>query len=1012
VRLLIFILRSVFLVLVLANVASFTFAQDRCGTVEYTKKLHGENHQQNKLQFEDWIARKLQSKKRADAERQQAVYEIPVVVHVIHNGEAIGDGSNISEAQILSQISVLNKDFKRLNSDASQTTPEFLPVAGSLDIEFVLAKQDPEGLATTGIVRVEGTKSTWSINDNYELKALSYWPAEDYLNIWVCNLTGVLGYAQFPVSDLPGLENSSDNRLTDGLVISYDVFGSTDDGPFDLMSRYNKGRTTTHEMGHFFGLRHIWGDDEGSCNGTDYINDTPNQSNESSGCPTQPRITCEVTAMYQNYLDYTDDACMNLFTMEQVGRMATVLENSPRRASLLTSQGSQSPLPLPNDLGIREITDPLSGECATSLAPSLVVRNYGSNNVTSARVRLTVDGVPVETKDFNLSPALSLLQSATLNFSTTSFTRGSHTVSFEILLTNGVPDGSAYNNTLSQPFLIPETTTLPITENFTVFPSAWRIINPDLQTTWQLAPAPSDEPGNTAMKMDFFNYEDNVGDIDFLLTPVFDLTNAPVALLLFDVAYARFQNDNDGLQVVVLSDCNTDITQGTVVYDKSGAALQTRSPTQQEFIPSNEAQWRTEFIDLSSFAGQSNLQLAFVGINDWGNNLYLDDINVVTTPLEDVTLQEIISPSPVSCASQVNPKILIKNAGTLITSVKVRVTINGQDAMTQTFEGLNLLGGSTIELELSSVNLQRGDNTVFVELLEPNGLPDMNPADNSLTIYSVINGTPRGIPLRQSFEKTFEPEWTAANPSGGMAWEIKGIGTNQTLYVNGYGNTVIGDRSWFVSPVLDFSAATEASLAFDFSYAYRGNDTGQRRDELLILASRDCGISYTDTLFREVKIALANNVLSSQPWEPDTTGWQKDKTIVLNEYVGEQDVRIAFVFVNANGNNIYLDNIEFFVSENPSYSIGAFPMLVYPNPYILSFYDDEPALSVVFNLQEASPVSIELVDLMGKVLFSSTQENTLNQTYTISTLDMSSGTYIVKAKTNTGIFTQKVIVLK
>jgi hypothetical protein len=108
----------------------------------------------------------------------------------------------------------------------------------------VLARQDPEGLATTGIVRIQGPVSSWSINDNYELKALSYWPAEDYLNIWVCNLTGVLGYSQFPVSGPPGLENSSDNRLTDGVVIAYNAFGSKDDGPFNLLNKYGKGRTT------------------------------------------------------------------------------------------------------------------------------------------------------------------------------------------------------------------------------------------------------------------------------------------------------------------------------------------------------------------------------------------------------------------------------------------------------------------------------------------------------------------------------------------------------------------------------------------------------------------------------------------------------------------------------------------------------------------------------------------------------------------------------------------------
>src|SRR5690606_29195746 len=138
----------------------------------------------------------------------------------------------------------------------TNTPTEFLGVAGSLDIKFELAKRTPEGLPTNGIVRVEGTKSTWTLSDNFMLKSLSYWPAEDYLNIWVTDLAGLLiGYAQFPVSTLPGLDESPDNRLTDGVVVDYKNFGSSDHGSFNLDPNYNKGRTATHEVGHFFGLK-------------------------------------------------------------------------------------------------------------------------------------------------------------------------------------------------------------------------------------------------------------------------------------------------------------------------------------------------------------------------------------------------------------------------------------------------------------------------------------------------------------------------------------------------------------------------------------------------------------------------------------------------------------------------------------------------------------------------------------------------------------------------------------
>ena len=1002
-RLIIFILRSTFL-LVLATIPALTIAQERCGTVEYMKNLQSENFQQNKLQFEKWIQNKTRLRKQGRLERQQAIFEIPIVVHVIHKGEAVGSGTNIPDEQILSQISVLNEDYRRLNNDASNTPPEFQTVAGSLDVEFVLARQDPEGLATTGIVRVQGTQTSWSINDNYELKSLSYWPAEDYLNIWVCDLTGVLGYSQFPVSGLPGLENSSDNRLTDGVVIAHDAFGSKDDGPFNLLNKYGKGRTTTHEVGHFFGLRHIWGDDDGQCDGTDYVSDTPNQSGESTGCPTMPLASCGVTSMYQNFLDYTDDACMNLFTVEQVGRMITVLENSPRRASLLSSHGLSNPVPLANDLGIREVISPLDGECTSLVTPIIEVRNYGSNSVSSTRITLNIDGVLIETKDFAFTP-LSALQSTTLSFSPTPFASGTHAAAFEITLTNGVADPGASNNELSQSVIVPETTSLPIIEPFTSVPALWEIINPDLKTTWELASVPNADPSNTAMKMDFFDYEDNFGEIDLLVTPVFDLSTAPVASLLFDVAYARFQDDHDGLKVIVLSDCNADVNQGTVVYDKSGAALQTRSPTTDEFIPSNESQWRTEFLDLSAFAGQSNLQLAFVGVNDWGNNLYLDNIKVVTTPLDDVRLVEVISPSAVLCSNQIVPKIRIRNSGTLVNVVKVRVTVNGQQSTTQTFTGLSLFGGSELELELSPITLLNDENTIYVELLEPNGLPDVNPSDNTITTYSAVNTASEEIPIRQNFESEFEDEWTIINPLGGMDWELKSMGANHVLFLNAYNNTDIGDQSWLASPTLDFSAATEASLTFDLSYAFRGSNV----DQLLVLGSTDCGISYTDTVFNESRVELANGESSSSTWVPEDSEWQRGLTINLNAYAGENSVRIAFVFVNANGNNIYLDNIEFFVSDTPIIVTNS--MSVYPNPFHLSEQDENP-LSVTFSLPDKGPVVIEVIDLVGRVLISETPPNVLNQTYTIVAPDLPAGTYVVRAKTGSGTFSKRVIIVK
>jgi hypothetical protein len=988
-----------FLQCLLVVVSWTAFSQERCGTVEYNDKLLSDKLKlENNPQFEKWLQQKISARARTqNTQRDQTItYTVPVVVHVIHNGEAVGVGRNISNAQILSQIDVLNKDYQRLNADASQTPSEFQPVAASFNVQFVLAKQDPEGLATTGINRVQGTQTSWGINDNYELKALSYWPAEDYLNIWVCDLTSLLGYAQFPVSNLAGLENSSTNRLTDGVVIAYDAFGSNDYGNFSLLSNFAKGRSATHEIGHFFGLRHIWGDDGTDCNGTDYVDDTPNQAGNTSGCPSQPHVTCSVDAMFQNYMDYTNDVCMNLFTEGQVARMTTVIENSPRRLSLLTSHGLDDPAPVVNDLGIKTVLAPLSGECSAPVLPTIEIRNYGSNNISSARIRISENGSAVETKDFTFAPALTPLQSTTVSFSSLIFPVGSSLVTFDVLQTNSTTDGQTNNNNGQQVVEVPYSIVLPFLEAFNTVPSTWKIENPDQKVTWALATTPANG-SNKAMAMDFFNYEDNLGEIDALLTPTFTLIAAPAALLKFDVAYAQFQSSSDGLKVVVLTNCSADITQGTVVYDKSGATLSTTTSTGTAFVPTAD-QWRTEQIDLSSYVGQQNLQIAFVGVNDWGNNLYIDNVSLTTTPVHDATLQKVLSPSPVTCLEGAVPVLRVKNSGTLINSLKVTTTVNEQ-AYTQVITGLSIDGGTTKDITLNTLALADGENTIHFELSEPNGQPDFNTADNAVDIKTVVNKSEDFIPLRQNFEGTFAPQWTIVNPTDGMIWRPKDLTGNKAVYFNAFDNTVADDQAWLVSPVLDFGDATEASLSFDVSYSANSN----KNDVLRILASRDCGNSYQDTLFTANSTSLAGGKATTSAWTPATASDWIAKTTLLTALAGEPEVRIAFVVTNGSGNNLYLDNIEFFVTE--THVKATEPFTVYPNPAAGG------NANITFNISQKGPVELEVVDTTGKTLLSQTLSDVLNQTYPLSLSSVATGIYLVRVTSGSETHLKKLVVI-
>lgn len=328
-----------------------------CGTMNAAYLYQTNSKGQTFLdEFEEWLQERIKEDKKNNNLPKSNVYTIPVIVHVIHNSnEAIGQGRNISQAQVNSQFDVLNEDFRRTNADASQTPAPFAAVAADIEIQFCKALVDPNGnpLSEPGIHRVPATSISGLSNtttgysqttiDNV-IKPATSWDPNRYMNIWVCQLSGgLLGYAQFPSnSGLSGMPTNGGAANTDGVVIGYNYFGRVG----TLSPPFNLGRTATHEVGHWLGLRHIWGD--GNC-ASDFCNDTPTQSNSTSGCPTYPSAAgCSGSPnppgrMFQNYMDYSNDGCMNLFTADQKTRMRTVMQNSPRRVQLLSSTVCSSP---------------------------------------------------------------------------------------------------------------------------------------------------------------------------------------------------------------------------------------------------------------------------------------------------------------------------------------------------------------------------------------------------------------------------------------------------------------------------------------------------------------------------------------------------------------------------------------------------------------------------------------------------------------------------------------------
>jgi hypothetical protein len=273
--------------------------------------------------------------RRGLAQARAGVTTIPVVVHVVHNTAA----QNISDAQIQSQIDILNRDFRMKNADTSSVPPAFKPLAADARIEFKLAGTDPNGNPTNGITRTQTAKTSFTDDDGVKSAAsggADPWPADKYLNVWTApRLTSpqgdLLGYAQFP----------GGAAATDGVVILHSAFGNTG----TAAAPFNLGRTATHEIGHWLNLRHIWGDDGNGCNGSDFVNDTPNQAGPNYDTPAFPHVTCNNAPngdMFMNYMDYVDDAAMFMFTAGQVERIQACLDGD--RSSIGTTAPTLTPI--------------------------------------------------------------------------------------------------------------------------------------------------------------------------------------------------------------------------------------------------------------------------------------------------------------------------------------------------------------------------------------------------------------------------------------------------------------------------------------------------------------------------------------------------------------------------------------------------------------------------------------------------------------------------------------------
>lgn len=556
---------------------------------------------------------------------------IPVVFHIIH----AGGPENISKEQILDQIRILNEDYSRTNPDTADTRDVFKPVAANCNIEFRLAKKDPEDNCTDGIVRIY---SSLSVSAGEGVKALSYWPSSKYLNIWVVKSIAsdgsggtILGYAQFP-----GFGAAE----TDGVVVRHDVVGTI--GSYNQALK-NGGRTLTHEVGHWLGLSHTF---QGGCTGGFFgesVEDTPPTANANYGCDTT-KNTCnndspDLPDMIENYMDYSDGICQNMFTLGQLDQINSVLGGA--RSNLISS----------SNLIVTGTDDTTGVDCAP-------IANFYSD----IQVVCAGEGIDFYDNSFNGdvdtyswvfdggNPDMSPNSDETVQFSQT----GYHQVSLTV--TNG--QGNDTKTEDQYVFILPDQATETSWQYSEGFEGNnpnfedWFVLNNDnIGNQWEQANV--GYSGNKSMK--FNNHSGNAeGAKDNLYLPPIDMTQISSPSMTFKVAHAQrpggtFSDPSeDALKVYVSINCG--ITW-QLRYSKSGDNLATTNSTNSSFTPNSQSQWREESVNINSFATKQHVLIRFEVTSDAGNNIYVDDINIAGTSgiyetNEDIAL--ILSPNPAS----------------------------------------------------------------------------------------------------------------------------------------------------------------------------------------------------------------------------------------------------------------------------------------------------------------------------------------------------------------------------
>ena len=976
---------------------------------------------------------------------------IPVVVHIV-----LPNPWSVSDAAVQFFIDRLNEDFAGINADSTNGV-SFYPVRGHSLLRFTLAKRDVNGKFTTGIIRKSGTTQILTTT-NQPIKKSSTatggstgWDITKYYNLYVGDGTdaGLLGIAP---EIGPGGPAGSSNA--DGVCIDYRAFANL---CFSYPA-FKLGRTSVHEIGHNFGLYHPF---DNGCSTNDFdqltavscslppellapADDIPVQNNPTSGCPSLAvanGCTPSVPRMFQNFMDYTDDACYSMFSRGSVKRMEWVLENC--RSGYLTTLGGEYPAGMPSlDAAINSIVSPGGNDfnsstctgisypaisCPGVFIPRLRITNAGTTTLTSITITTTINGLNAVTQTIALN--ISTGKSQVVELAAQVAVKGANALKFSLAAPNGGIDLNIANNDLTVNFTISPELALPYTESFqsTTFPPAngSAIINPDAPAVTWTRTTVAGRPGNASMRIKCFDYgpdaNNKLGQRDIYRLPSIKVDPLDSLVISFNVAYQPYFGTGvttptkDSLRIIYSTDCG--LTWKPTTYAKGGESLSTvPGTTSEDFVPANSRQWRTERVVMNDLCSEkiNTLVIGFESINDYGNNIYIDSINVVGFKAfaRNTMVASIIEPLTSICnTTSFTPKIIITNHGLdTLRSLKISYQVDNGPVSAIDWTGV-IVKCDQLPLSFAVANITTGMHVIKVYSSLPNGLNDEYPANDTLVkTFNIF--TPVATPVTEGFEGNLFPSlnWGVQNVNGGTGWESSSEAAftgNKSIVIN---NSDISNANnaidYFITPiVINDGKADSVFVTFDLAYKagpqYPGS-TVFPLDTLEVLATNDCGVTFTSAWKKfgyELQTVNDPNYTSTLAFTPSLKKQWKANSIYLSPFVGSTNFQLYFVSKGNKQNSIWLDNINITEQKLPQ-RLKDQGYLIYPNPFNNSFLIHHSAAEPPITLQ-----AIQVFNAAGQRVWDKRYNGNAGRKINVELDKLAGGIYILKM-----IYSNKTIV--